>query len=119
MSWNPQQIADLRRHWGNGLSAAEIAAEMTLSRNAVLAKAHRLGLARKTGTEAERFEALTDIVANAPLGTPITILDAAMRVGIPLRRATDLWSALAARYGEEDIARDPPRGDRLVIGGFR
>lgn len=119
MSWNPQQIADLRRMWSEGAGASTIGEHLGRTRNMVIAKAHRLGLQRRTKSEGERFEALIDIVTDAPLRQPITVVDAAKRVGIPVLRATELWSGLAARYGEEDIAQDPPRGDRLVIGGFR
>lgn len=114
MSWSPQSIADLRRHWADGKTATEIAKEMGLTRSMVLAKARRLGLARKTGSEDERFEALIEIVASADLNRPVAVTDAAKRVGIPIARATELWKAFAARYGEQDIARRPDIGDRLV-----
>lgn len=115
MTWSPQSIADLRHHWAAGKTATEIGTEMGITRSMVLAKARRLGLARKTGSEAERFEALIDIVASADLNCPVTVTDAAKRVGIPLARARDLCAVFAARYGEQDIARRPEVGDRLVI----
>lgn len=116
MSWSPQSIADLRRLWADGKTATEIATEMGLTRSMVLAKARRLGLTRKTGSESERFEALIDIVASADLNRPVAVTDAAKRVGVPVNRAIELWKALAAHYGEHDIARRPEIGDRLVIG---
>lgn len=116
MSWSPQGIADLRRHWAGGKSATEIAKAMGITRSTVLAKARRLGLNRKTGSEGERFEALIDIVASADLNRPVAVTDAAKRVGIPILRATELWKEFAARYGEQDIARRPEIGDRLVLG---
>jgi len=46
MSWTEEKVTVLRQYWGSGKSASEIA-EMIggMSRNAVIGKAHRLGLA--------------------------------------------------------------------------
>lgn len=46
MSWTDEKVAVLRRYWGSGKSASEIAEIIGgMSRNAVIGKAHRLGLA--------------------------------------------------------------------------
>jgi GcrA cell cycle regulator len=43
--WTDERIAGLKRLWADGLSASQIAAELAgMTRNAVLGKAHRLGL---------------------------------------------------------------------------
>lgn len=44
MSWTDARIAELERLWGEGKSASEIAGLMGLTRNAIIGKAHRLGL---------------------------------------------------------------------------
>ncbi|MFN4241146.1 MAG: GcrA family cell cycle regulator [Erythrobacter cryptus] len=45
MGWTEERIATLRRLWESGSTASEIAAELGgVSRNAVIGKAHRLGL---------------------------------------------------------------------------
>ena len=44
MIWTPQRIAILRREYGNGKTAREIGDMVDRSRNAVIGKAHRLGL---------------------------------------------------------------------------
>lgn len=45
MSWNDERIELLKKLWGEGLSASQIAAEIGgISRNAVIGKVHRLGL---------------------------------------------------------------------------
>ena len=46
MSWTEEKVAVLRQYWGSGKSASEIAEIIgDVSRNAVIGKAHRLGLA--------------------------------------------------------------------------
>ena len=44
MEWNEETIARLRALWAEGLSTAEIGRRMTISKNAVVGKAHRLNL---------------------------------------------------------------------------
>jgi len=47
-AWTRERVDLLTKLWGEGLSASQIAAELGegVSRNAVLGKAHRLGLAQ-------------------------------------------------------------------------
>lgn len=49
MAWTDERIALLKQYWDDGLSASQIAELMgeNLSRNAVIGKAHRLGLASR------------------------------------------------------------------------
>jgi GcrA cell cycle regulator len=49
MSWTEQQIQALRKMWGNGFSASDIAKTLGggLTRNAVIGKAHRLKLSSR------------------------------------------------------------------------
>ena len=45
MSWTEERVEKLKQLWGNGMTAAQIAEVIgTVSRNAVIGKAHRLGL---------------------------------------------------------------------------
>ncbi len=45
MSWTDERIEQLRNMWEKGLTASQIADELGgVSRNAVIGKAHRLGL---------------------------------------------------------------------------
>lgn len=48
MSWTDERVALLKRLWGEGRTAAEIAKELGgITRNAVIGKAHRLKLSRR------------------------------------------------------------------------
>ena len=51
--WTDERVEALRRLWGEGLSASQIAKQLgDVSRNAVIGKVHRLGLeGRVKGTE--------------------------------------------------------------------
>lgn len=45
MSWNDERVELLKKLWGDGLSASQIASELgAVTRNAVIGKVHRLGL---------------------------------------------------------------------------
>ncbi|MAW98188.1 MAG: GcrA cell cycle regulator, partial [Sphingomonas sp.] len=45
MSWTEERIATLKKMWESGMTASQIAEELGgISRNAVIGKAHRLGL---------------------------------------------------------------------------
>jgi GcrA cell cycle regulator len=43
-TWNPERVALLRNYIGAGLTCSQIAAEIGVTRNAVIGKIHRLGL---------------------------------------------------------------------------
>lgn len=49
MSWTDERISTLRTLWADGLTASQIAAKLGegVTRNAVIGKAHRLGLASR------------------------------------------------------------------------
>ena len=51
MTWTPDKIEKLKKLWGTGVSASQIAARLEgMSRNAVIGKAHRLNLSAKITT---------------------------------------------------------------------
>jgi GcrA cell cycle regulator len=61
MSWTDERVELLKKHWADGLSASQIATELGgVTRNAVIGKVHRLGLAarakstRSTSTQRPR-----------------------------------------------------------------
>ena len=55
MSWTEERVELLRKLWGDGLSAAQVAAELGpgITRNAVIGKIHRLGLAERAKTSSD------------------------------------------------------------------
>ena len=44
MSWTPELIKELKKLWKKGLTTGEIGRILGISKNAVVGKAHRLGL---------------------------------------------------------------------------
>ncbi|MCR9087279.1 MAG: GcrA cell cycle regulator [Rhodobacteraceae bacterium] len=54
MSWTEERVEILKRMWGEGQSASQIAKELGgVTRNAVIGKVHRLGLSNRTQTGAK------------------------------------------------------------------
>jgi GcrA cell cycle regulator len=47
MVWTPEKIEELTRLWSEGLSITQIGKQLGLTRNAVVGKAHRLGLSKR------------------------------------------------------------------------
>ncbi|MEL7344975.1 MAG: GcrA family cell cycle regulator [Pseudomonadota bacterium] len=54
MSWTDERVELLKKMWGEGQSASQIAKELGgITRNAVIGKVHRLGLSNRSGSTAE------------------------------------------------------------------
>jgi GcrA cell cycle regulator len=139
MSWTDERIATLKKMWEGGATASEIATELGgVSRNAVIGKAHRLGLkarpspvkasektkvaapARKPAAPALRpaSEARPEPAERAPVSdTPERI--AARPAAAPLRSETGDDSAEAATALPMPIpAADLPKIVSVGPGGF-
>ena len=53
MSWTDERVETLKKMWGEGQSASQIAKELGgVTRNAVIGKVHRLGLSNRAATAA-------------------------------------------------------------------
>lgn len=65
MTWTDDADAELRRLWGNGLSAARIAAAMGTTKNAIIGRAHRLNLPRRDSPIPSRAPAPSEPAAAA------------------------------------------------------
>lgn len=75
MSWTDERIELLKKLWAEGLSASQIAAELTgVTRNAVIGKVHRLGLsgrAKAGPAAAQRTRGKAQAAAPAMVAAPI------------------------------------------------
>lgn len=77
MSWTDERVEKLRELWGQGMSASEIADLLgDITRNAVIGKAHRLGLSgrpspiKKKETKGATILSLTERMCKWPVGDP-------------------------------------------------
>jgi len=60
MSWTDERVETLKRMWGEGQSASQIAKELGgVTRNAVIGKVHRLGLSNRAGSGGNAGKAAT------------------------------------------------------------
>ncbi|WP_108484736.1 GcrA family cell cycle regulator [Oceaniglobus ichthyenteri] len=74
MSWTDERVETLKKMWGEGQSASQIAKELGgVTRNAVIGKVHRLGLSnRAAAPAAAKPEAPAEAAAPAPAPKPET-----------------------------------------------
>src|SRR3982751_2301159 len=73
MSWTEERIERLKKMWHDGATASQIADELGgVSRNAVIGKAHRLGLEQRPSPvkAGEEKEAKRPAAAAAPKAAP-------------------------------------------------
>jgi len=67
MSWTDERVETLKRMWGEGQSASQIAKELGgVTRNAVIGKVHRLGLSNRAVSADEEEEA-PQVATAAPM----------------------------------------------------
>jgi GcrA cell cycle regulator len=67
MSWTDDRVATLKKLWNDGLSASLIAVKIgAVTRNAVIGKAHRLGLAGRTTGSRKRPASCASSLFPAP-----------------------------------------------------
>ena len=58
MAWTDERVELLKKMWGEGQSASQIAKELGgVTRNAVIGKVHRLGLSNRAGAGASKSDA--------------------------------------------------------------
>lgn len=58
MSWTDERVELLKKMWGEGQSASQIAKELGgVTRNAVIGKVHRLGLSNRSGASPAKADA--------------------------------------------------------------
>ena len=119
MAWTDQRIEQLRTLWEKGLTASQIADELGgVSRNAVIGKAHRLGLkSRPSPVKASETEkkAAPKKVAAKPAAAPVKPRVAAP-IAAPRSEAAPAAAAPAAPTGTQQSSM--PRIVSIGPGGF-
>lgn len=73
MSWTDERVETLKKMWGEGQSASQIAKELGgVTRNAVIGKVHRLGLSNRAGSGGNAGKAVKEKPAKpaAPKAPP-------------------------------------------------
>ncbi len=120
MSWTDERIATLTKMWESGATASQIADELGgVSRNAVIGKAHRLGLkARPSPVKANEPKPAAKAEPKAPAAKP-----AAPRPKAPAPRAAEPESppAAAPATPSQPLPNPAPEMPRVVSvgpGGF-
>jgi len=109
MSWSDERVDLLKRLWGEGQSASQIAKELGgVTRNAVIGKVHRLGLSNRNGSAP---------VANAaPAAAPEA--EAPKAAAKPAPKPAAKPSAPAEANGEEaEPANAPVRIKAIIPAG--
>ena len=108
MTWTEERVENLKKLWGEGLSASQIAAELGgITRNAVIGKVHRLGLSGRAKSPS----------TSAPRPRKARAHTHMMRVSRPSIRGN---TALAHAYDfeqepEPELAQSPRQRRRFVF----
>ena len=133
MSWTDERIDQLKAMWEKGLTASQIAEELGgVSRNAVIGKAHRLGLqsrpspvkandAPKKAAPAVRKPAPVAPVAAAPKPAPApqsTTARAAPPAAAPVAPSASAGGGAGAAPANDPPAAPQPRIISVGPGGF-
>ena len=101
MSWTDERVETLKKMWGEGQSASQIAKELGgVTRNAVIGKVHRLGLSNRAGS-----------------GTAAPAKPAPEKKAAPVRKADPKPAAAAAAKPKADPkpAKEEPELDENGI----
>jgi len=69
MAWTPEKVENLKTLWSQGLSITQIGKHLGMTRNAVVGKAHRIGLEKRTSPIVRRPRPAAPI--QPPLPQPI------------------------------------------------
>jgi GcrA cell cycle regulator len=133
MSWTEERIGTLKTMWEAGQTASQIAEALGgVSRNAVIGKAHRLGLQSRPSPVVTKEEAraaaeratapAASPAAAAPATAPVAArpqpVAAAAPAAAPARAPEPVRAAVEreAAGGEEDEAQDEAAPERIVPG---
>lgn len=129
MSWTDERIDNLRTMWEKGLTASQIAEELGgVSRNAVIGKAHRLGLKSRPSPVKAGEAAKAGKPAAAPAPRPAPAAPPPRPVAIPARPApaaaplaTTTEAVSNTAHANPSVVPPKPDAPRIVSigpGGF-
>ena len=89
MSWTDERVETLKKMWGEGQSASQIAKELGgVTRNAVIGKVHRLGLSNRTTTSSAKSDAKPKAAKAEPKAKAAPKADAAPKASTPIAEPT-------------------------------
>lgn len=120
MSWTDERIELLKKLWGEGLSARQIADQLGgITRNAVIGKVHRLGLSGRCTTTAQapvrapkkRTNPALKVVGGSD--TPRSPRPAVAKE--PREKRVPAFEVYASPYVEPVEELDIPAGERITI----
>ena len=121
MAWTDERIDQLKSMWEKGMTASQIADELGgVSRNAVIGKAHRLGLQARPSPVREGKEEVAP-AASAPVVAPVELEVEAPRPSAPVPRAPAPErpaAPVAATPSAEPSAPPQPQIRSIGPGGF-
>jgi len=126
MSWTDERIEQLRQMWEAGNTASQIADSLGgVSRNAVIGKAHRLGLqsrpspvkANEGGVSESDVVATEASVAEAPVSVPFDV-DPVAATPEPIAESTSEDAPAPAPAAPAAPVRDEPVLRSIGPGGF-
>jgi GcrA cell cycle regulator len=111
MSWTDERVELLKKLWGDGLSASQIAAELGgITRNAVIGKVHRLGLSGRAKAPSSSLPRQRKPRAPSQM----------FRAARPMMRGNTALAAVPAYEYELEVEPEPienivPIGQRCTI----
>lgn len=115
MSWTDERVELLRKLWNEGLSASQVAAELGagITRNAVIGKIHRLGLAERAKT----VVSTRPRVAKAPRQPPAPRIGGGVAGNVALAFAPPAPVVARPRPVEEEVVI--PMSERVTLMELR
>ena len=89
MSWTDERVETLKKMWGEGQSASQIAKELGgVTRNAVIGKVHRLGLSNRATTSTAKADAKPKAAKAEPKPKAAPKANAAPKAVTPIAEPT-------------------------------
>lgn len=89
MSWTDERVETLKKMWGEGQSASQIAKELGgVTRNAVIGKVHRLGLSNRATTGTAKADAKPKVAKAEPKPKAAPKVEAAPKPMAPIGEPT-------------------------------